>query len=352
MKRKSSLIITVLLILILTTIVGILIVLKNNQSRINMNSKSYNQSENEEDISEEVDAEIEVNRDINYEVSRNNYMIYPKNIQEIFTNNRVGIITETDFAKTLFNFVYDDIEKIYEETKNLNDDEILKYYKINQIDIEKYHIFDEQDFYSISKEINNIKANNQNAIYSSCEIDVSSKKETDENMTFNILINFDNEKSINMQVYLSKTVHKIAFEKEFSLEEMFKKYSGEIDEASFRKFIYTFENTNIQKINDLAKQKSFNDILKQYDEQKELINSFGIYDANDYLEIANQIIKVRWSRGASIKNYTVDEASLQNNGKYTSFNVTINYTTSDTITVKIGIANKVDQEPQFIVAKA
>lgn len=357
MKKKQSLIIITLIILILITLAGILAIIIKSESTKNINSDKTSTGQNngvdsENETSMQLDTQIEVNSDINYEVSKDNYMVYPKNIQDIFTISRVGIIAESDFAKTVFNFVYDSVEKIYEETKDKSDDEILSYYKINQIEIEEYHIFNEEDFYSIAKEIKNIKANNENAKYSSCEIDTTTKKETDEALTFDMLITFSNSKSMNVKVYLSKTIHKIAFQKEFGLEDIFKKYTGDIDEASLRKFMYTFENSSIGIINNLAKEKSYNAILQQYDNKKEQINSYGIYDANDYLDIANQIIQVRWSKGATLKNYTVDENSLANNGKYTSFNVTLNYTTGNTVKIKLGIANSKDQTPQFVVAKA
>lgn len=356
MKKKQSLIIITLIILILITLAGILVVIIKNENikEISSDRTSIGQNNiiNEENGTRiQLDTQIEVNSDISYEVSKDNYMVYPKNIQDIFTISRVGIIAESDFAKTVFNFVYDSVEKIYDETKDKSDDEISSYYKINQIEIEEYHIFNEEDFYSIAKEIKNIKTNDANAKFLSSEVDTSTKKETDEAVTFDMLIKFNNNKSMNIKVYLSKTTHKIAFQKEFGLEDIFKKYTGDIDEASLRKFMYNFENSSMAAINNLAKEKSYNAILQQYDNKKEQINSYGIYDANDYLEIANQIISVRWSKGATVKSYTVDEGSLANNGKYTSFNVTLNYTTGDTVELKLGIANSKDQTPQFIVAK-
>ena len=156
MKKKQSLIIITLIILILITLAGILVVIIKNENIKEINSDKTSTGQNNiinEDNGTKIqlDTQIEVNSDISYEVSKDNYMVYPKNIQDIFTISRVGIIAESDFAKTVFNFVYDSVEKIYDETKDKSDDEISSYYKINQIEIEEYHIFNEEDFYSIAK---------------------------------------------------------------------------------------------------------------------------------------------------------------------------------------------------------
>lgn len=352
MKKKYTLIIILLSISILIVIATILVVLKSNSGLINKNGTTSAENTTNE-TEEEENPTVEINRDISYEVNKGGYMIYPKNIDKVFVNNEVGIITDSYFGEQLFEFVYQSLDEIYQKTKDLNDDQILEYYEENETtEINSYHIYSQGDFYSISKDIKKIKENNENANFASAEIDESTIQEGTNGKQFDMILKFTNNQTIRLRTFVSNITKKIAFQKEFGLEDIFKKYTGDIDEASLRKFMYTFENSSIGIINNLAKEKSYNAILQQYDNKKEQINSYGIYDANDYLDIANQIIQVRWSKGATLKNYTVDEDSLANNGRYTSFNVTLNYTTGNTIKIKLGIANSKDQTPQFVVAKA
>lgn len=349
MKKKYTLIIILLSISILIVIATILVVLKSNSGVTNKNESTN--TGNATNGTEE-NPTVEINRDITYEVNKGGYMIYPKKVDKVFVNNEVGIITDSYFGEQLFEFVYQSLDEIYQSTKDLNDDQILQYYEENEtIKINSYHIYSEEDFYSIAKDIKKIKENDTNASFSSAEIDESTIQEGTNGKQFDMILKFTNSQTIRLRTFVSNITNKIAFQKEFGLEDIFKKYTGDIDEASLRKFMYNFENSSMAAINNLAKEKSYNAILQQYDNKKEQINSYGIYDANDYLEIANQIISVRWSKGATVKSYTVDEGSLANNGKYTSFNVTLNYTTGDTVELKLGIANSKDQTPQFIVAK-
>jgi hypothetical protein len=349
-NNKAILTIIILSILILIVIAGIIWALKKT-SENNIDAFSGQNSSNDnttEDANEEKPAMVEVTRDINYELATGSGMIMPTNVQSVFTEGRCQYVDSYIFGQSFFRFIYRTLEEIYKQTKDISDDEITKYYRLHQTQLAEYGVNTEEDYFMLSKSINDVKGTNgDNVVFQSSSIDLSTVTENDDEYSFYITLVYSNNKSMRVKVVVGKTKYKLTYGEDFGFEEAFEKYTGEITKSEVVTFMNTLENTAIPKIKGWAQDKSYNKIRQQYDTRKNTLNSYGFYDTESYLYFAVKVITTRWSKGATLTSETADASSVNNDGTYTSFDVKLNYSTGDVINFKLWIANSKEQDPKF-----
>lgn len=136
------------------------------------------------------------------------------------------------------------------------------------------------------------------------------------------------------------------------LEEIMNQYSGNESANQIEKEIYTFANTNLTKIYDMTNRKSNNKILQMYDLETETINEMHIYSGEDFLAIVAQIFMVGNVKTVKCTSCSIEENSYNaNDNGYTSFNVILKFDSSNTIKLKVYIANEINTNPSLKFGK-
>ena len=136
------------------------------------------------------------------------------------------------------------------------------------------------------------------------------------------------------------------------LEEIMNQYSGNESANQIEKEIYTFANTNLTKIYDMTNRKSNNKILQMYDLETATINEMNIYSGEDFLAIVAQIFMVGNVKTVKCTSCSIEENSYNaNDSGYTSFNVILKFDSSNTIKLKIYIANETVTNPSIKFGK-
>lgn len=122
-------------------------------------------------------------------------------------------------------------------------------------------------------------------------------------------------------------------------------YSGQVAGSEITSFMNNFIKTTVDSIKSQTSGLSYNKIREYYDKNKIQINTMGIYSADDYLNLSNQIVGMRWSKGITfMKAYITSKAE---EGDYTKLGVKLSYTQDAEINLYLCIAKKSDTTPKI-----
>ena len=116
------------------------------------------------------------------------------------------------------------------------------------------------------------------------------------------------------------------------------KYNGNYDIDSIENNL-TYFARDVRVIYSNSKSKSHNKILQYYDLNKESINNYSIYDRTSYLNIAIQILSMKWTQNPVYRSYKIDADSFESDNAFSYVKATLYYSTGDTIKLIIEIPN-------------
>lgn len=172
------------------------------------------------------------------------------------------------------------------------------------------------------------------------------KKQTNENL-IQVSQKNQNLEQNQTNIYEEEKVNENIIEIN-GLEEIMSQYSGKETINLIEEEIYTFANTDLPKIYNMTTGKSNNKILQVYDLETETINEMNIYSGEDFLGIVAQIFMVGNVKKVKCTSCSVEENSynLNDNG-YTSFNIILEFDSSNNIKLKIYIANEITTNPSL-----
>lgn len=172
------------------------------------------------------------------------------------------------------------------------------------------------------------------------------KKQTNENL-IQVSQKNQNLEQNQTNIYEEEKVNENIIEIN-GLEEIMSQYSGKETINLIEEEIYTFANTDLPKIYNMTTGKSNNKILQVYDLETETINEMNIYSGEDFLGIVAQIFMVGNVKKVKCTSCSVEENSynLNDNG-YTSFNIILEFDSSNIIKLKIYIANEITTNPSL-----
>ena len=162
-----------------------------------------------------------------------------------------------------------------------------------------------------------------------------------------------NENSLNIYENIYEEKNDNEDDIEFNgLEEIMKQYTGKITIDFIKEQVYTFTNTNLNKMYDMANRKSNNKILQMYDLETESINEMNIYSSEDFFEIVRQIFLVGNVKSVKCTSCNVEENSYNSNESgYTTFDIILNFDSSNNIKLKVYLANEETSNPSFKFGK-
>lgn len=354
MKKNRKIIILIGIVMIaLIIILCVILKLKNNIVNNDDISKDNNFTYIDENGVEDAQVfdypynEADAKGNVNYQDYVGTSMIIPQNASDFFSKANPEQVGENNFGQELYTFIYSNIDKIYDKTKDLSDEEIINYYDDNYEEIQEMNIWTAIDYYMIAKDIKNLKQNG-NLEYESAVADQNSYTEDDYYFSFNTVITFSNNSTLTLKSSINKDANEIKFGEGLAeLENEFVFYSGKVTETDFDIYLNNLIKTYIPEIKEMAEKKSENQILQQYDQKTDTINSYGIYDATTYQNFANKVITTRWSKGATISKVEVSDDGFIDDGTYESLDVTLNYSTENKINFKLFVSDKNETTPKF-----
>lgn len=176
------------------------------------------------------------------------------------------------------------------------------------------------------------------------------KKQTSENLT-QISQKNQNFEQNQTNIYEEEKINENMIEIN-GLEEIMSQYSGKETINLIEEEIYTFANIDLPKIYNMTTGKSNNKILQMYDLETETINEMNIYSGEDFLGIVAQIFMVGNVKKVKCTSCSVEENSYNSNDNgYTSFNIILEFDSSNIINLKIYIANETTTNPSLKLGK-
>ncbi len=122
-------------------------------------------------------------------------------------------------------------------------------------------------------------------------------------------------------------------------------YTGSVTSEEISNFLDYFVNTTVKQINDSTSGKSYNKIRQYYDNNKTTINNMGIYSADDYLNLSNQIVGMRWSKGIQFIQANINNKTEENG--YIKYDLTMEYTLDEEINLYLCIAKDSTTTPSI-----
>lgn len=321
MKKIIVFIVIIITALIISVIALFNIIQKGDNNTININPLDPPSSANESKDPEYVE----------------NLRISPRNMSEVM-NLYQGPVTRGMFERSLYKFIVNHIPQLYEEIKNLDEEQISKYYENHTKEINDINIYSKEEFILICKDIQvNIKENNKKDMPAPI-IELTTCVDNVDNFSFELILKYSDANILRLKTIFYKNEEKIEFQKYDELKDIFLKYNGPVTK---QEVIHQVSSVvvNAKKIFESCQNLSLNKILQNYDLNKEELVKIGIYSREDYLKITNQLVRVTWSKNPEYVGFTADTNTIKSNETYTSFRTTINYETDQSIKIDIYIIN-------------
>lgn len=247
----------------------------------------------------------------------------------------------------LYELVFENIPQIYNEIKDKTDEEIKNYYSLEKEKINLMNITNEEDFYIIAKQIKNILDDDVSLERSEFDESISYENNI---INFKIILIYDNEKEMKINVKMSEITDMIQFSNATELDEIFRIYTGNVTKLETLKKIETF----ISSIKDLrldSTLKTENERRQYFDLNKEKLESIGITSQDDYVKIAIQINAMRWrEEDLQFKSYKVNTVNITNEEDYTSFEMIIYYNYDSSLDLKVSLSNQTSITPNIKIS--
>lgn len=331
MKKRIMYIILVILIILF---VAEIILLNKAKSKPN-------------NIEEKKGSNTIENTDLNKTVEdNNNTSLYITNEYMAFANYK-GTIQIKDFEKSIYKFVIEDVPKILNETKDLDNEKISKYYDDNVEKIRNdYNINKKIDYYFIAKNVKEIFFE-ENQKVNELKVDKDSIKNSENNIIFDLDVLYTGNYTLKLQITLIGTSGMqigSGTEIKKKLEEL--EYSN-IDYVKMDTDIANMVNYLPKIYLDLnLKGRSYQ--KQYYDLHKNKMNSVGIYSQDDLVNINAQISQILKINEQKFVGYDIDETTTEKvDENYDSINLIITYNTSDNLNLKIYLSKNSSVVPRY-----
>lgn len=247
----------------------------------------------------------------------------------------------------LYEFIFENIPQIYENVKDKDDNQIKEYYLSEKEKINLMDIYNEDEFYMISKQIKNIFY--EDVLLEESRIDEVSLNENNI-VKFHITLIYDNEKELNINVLMSKIIDSIEFSSATGLDKMFEKYTGKVSKVDVLKKIESFIS-NIKDYRMNSTLKTENERRQYFDLNKEELEKIGITSQDDYVNVAILINRMKW-KGLALQyeRYEILPEKVVTEGDYLSSELIIYYENDSILDLKISISNVENVMPDIKIS--
>lgn len=257
-----------------------------------------------------------------------------------------GKLSTKQFEVNILKFIKNTIPNIYNETKELDNQEIRKYYNDNIEKIKKLYMIDnEMDFFYLSK---NIKKINSNDIQIKDLIVLSDSINKKQGITtFSLEGIFIGNQKIVLEIKLDDKNDQMIIGSGLEIKRIMSQLSY-LDYAKIDESINNFVNYLPQIHSDL-KLRGENYKKQYFNTNKEKLNTKGIYSSEELLKLNTVISQVEKIDNKKMVGYEIDTKKQKIEENYISMDLIITYDSLDTVTVKIylGINNSIEPNCKF-----
>ena len=126
---------------------------------------------------------------------------------------------------------------------------------------------------------------------------------------------------------------------------IYKDYNGSVSNEDISVFMDDFINNSVAQIKNTTSGLSYNQIRKYYSDNTTFVNSMGIYSAENFLNLSNQIVGMRWSKGIQYINYVINDKNESD--EYLIYDITLEYTQEANIKIFLCIAKDSNTNPKI-----
>ncbi len=248
-----------------------------------------------------------------------------------------------DLQKRFYSFINVNLPEIFKNIYNKNIQEIKQYYEENIDKINAMYIYQEEDFVSIAKQLQNIY-NNQNEIVNieNYEIDTNSIMVVQNNLIgFDTIFYYDNNTTLKVKFILSESTENMMIASASDLDKVFEYYTGDVKKSDFLSKLESLIS-NVTTIRENSTLRTENEKIQYYDLNKDELNNIGIYSAEYYITITNQVNAMKWRyQDISYINFEVENDIVADENNF-NFKVKLFYSYDSEIEliVKLKMNNK------------
>ena len=247
-----------------------------------------------------------------------------------------------------YELVYENMPKINEDTKKLSNEKIREYYKKNKEKIDKMNITNEEDFFMICKQMQNVIG--ENVALVETRINTETIKERNNRINFDIILTYDNELEIIIGASLSKSSENIEFYSSSGLDKVFNMYTGNVSKQEILEKIDLFIS-NVNNLRYNSSLKTENEKTQYYDLNKDMLRNLGITSAEEFIKITSYINVMDWRYSDLLfENYKVFDETFRKEEYYYTFETVLYYNHGSSLELKIGISKTDNIEPRINIS--
>ncbi len=256
-----------------------------------------------------------------------------------------------NLQKRFYSFINVNLPEIFKNIYKKNVQEIKQYYEENTDKIHDMYIYQEEEFISIAKQLQNIY-NDQNAKVNieNYEVDTNSITSIQDGLIgFDVIFYYDNNTTLKVKFILSENTENMMITSVSDVDMVFGNYTGNVKKSEFLGKLDSLIS-NVMKIREDSTLKTKNEKMQYYDLNKETLNNIGIYSAEDYISIANQINAMKWkNQDINYINFEVENESIVANENNFNFKVKLfySYDSEMELIVKLRMNNENEPDVSF-----
>lgn len=258
-----------------------------------------------------------------------NHGISVGNIYEYF-NGYSGKLTVSEFENIIYEFATEKVMDIYNNTSNLEYEDVLTYYNSNEN--QNAQIVSEKDYYFIVKDVKAALYDKNSALLDA-NIESSTIKKENNKVTGKLILSYINDQKIELNVIMGND-KQVTFESASEISKITDENYLEIDKI-VNKFV-----ENIPSLNQSLSLKGENSIREYYDNNSVKLYSMGITSQDDLYQIFQRIEKLKEIKNVKMKNYILDKSTEKTDGHYKSYIIKLEMESEEELELTIYIGDK------------
>lgn len=258
-----------------------------------------------------------------------NHGISVGNIYEYF-NGYSGKLTVSEFENIIYEFATEKVMDIYNNTSNLEYEDVLTYYNSNEN--QNAQIVGEKDYYFIVKDVKAALYDKNSALLDA-NIESSTIKKENNKVTGKLILSYINDQKIELNVIMGND-KQVTFESASEISKITDENYLEIDKI-VNKFV-----ENIPSLNQSLSLKGENSIREYYDNNSVKLYSMGITSQDDLYQIFQRIEKLKEIKNVKMKNYILDKSTEKTDGHYKSYIIKLEMESEEELELTIYIGDK------------
>ncbi len=258
-----------------------------------------------------------------------NHGISVGNIYEYF-NGYSGKLTVSEFENIIYEFATEKVMDIYNNTSNLEYEDVLTYYNSNEN--QNAQIVSEKDYYFIVKDVKAALYDKNSALLDA-NIESSTIKKENNKVTGKLILSYTNDQKIELNVIMGND-KQVTFESASEISKITDENYLEIDKI-VNKFV-----ENIPSLNQSLSLKGENSIREYYDNNSVKLYSMGITSQDDLYQIFQRIEKLKEIKNVKMKNYILDKSTEKTDGHYKSYIIKLEMESEEELELTIYIGDK------------